>query len=305
MADNAEWLTKLNYIEFLRDVGRHFSVNRMLSFDSVKLRLDREQELSFLEFNYMILQAYDFVELNRATAACCRWAARTSGATSSTASISAAASATPQLYAADLPAAHHRRPAPRWARPPPAPSGSMPTCCSPYDYWQFWRNTEDADVGRFLKLFTILPLDEIARLEALPGAEINEAKKVLATEATALLHGRAARRNCRRDRAKNLRAGRACRKLPTVEITAGLLDAGLGVLTAFGPEYAKLVPSSTRGAPAGEGRRPARQRPGRLRRARHPSRFGSHGRRASSSSPSARRSTCCCGRSEWAPPSSP
>src|SRR5215208_4174284 len=191
MANNADWLNTLNYIDFLRDVGRHFSINRMLSFDSVKLRLDRQQELSFLEFNYMILQAYDFVELNQRYG--CRlqmggsdqWGniingidlgRRVSGA---------------QLFALTSPLITTSS----GAKMGKTAAGAVwldANLVSPYDYWQFWRNTEDGDVVRFLKLFTELSLEEIAKLGALKGQEINEAKKVLATEATAMVHGREA-----------------------------------------------------------------------------------------------------------------
>ena len=191
MVNNAEWLLPLNYLEFLRDVGRHFSVNRMLSFDSVKLRLERDQSLSFLEFNYMILQAYDFVELNR------RYGVRLQmGGSDQWGNIVNGIDlghrlGTPQLYALTTPLLTTAS----GAKMGKSLSGAVwlnPDMLSPYDFWQYWRNTEDADVGRFLKLYTTLPLDEVARLEALGGAEINDAKKVLATEVTAMLHGRAA-----------------------------------------------------------------------------------------------------------------
>jgi tyrosyl-tRNA synthetase len=230
MVNNRDWLDKLQYIDFLRDYGRHFSVNRMLSFDSVKLRLDREQNLSFLEFNYMILQAYDFVELNRQygcelqMGGSDQWgnivngielARRTAGAqvfgltsplltTSSGAKMGKTASGAVWLNADML---------------------------SPYDYWQYWRNAEDADVGRFLKLFTELPLDEIARLEALGGSEINEAKKVLATETTAMVHGRAEAEKAAEAARTAFEEGAISADLPTVE--TGELAGGLGLLTAL------------------------------------------------------------------------
>ena len=235
MVDNAEWLTKLNYIEFLRDVGRHFSVNRMLSFDSVKLRLEREHELSFLEFNYMILQAYDFVELNKRYGCVLQMGGSDQWGNIINGIDLGRRMGRPQLYALTCPLIT-------------TASGAVwlnADMLSPYDYWQFWRNTEDADVGRFLKLFTILPMDEIAKLAALQGAEINEAKKVLATEATALLHGREAALLAAETAQKTFEQGALAESLPTVEVQSAVLKEGLGVLTAFGPDYAKLVPSSS------------------------------------------------------------
>lgn len=244
MVDNAEWLTKLNYIEFLRDVGRHFSVNRMLSFDSVKLRLEREHELSFLEFNYMILQAYDFVELNKRYGCILQMGGSDQWGNIVNGIDLGRRLGTPQLFAVTCPLLTTAS----GAKMGKTASGAVwlnADMLSPYDYWQFWRNTEDADVGRFLKLFTLLPMDEIARLAALQGAEINEAKKVLATEAAALIHGREAAELAAETARKTFEQGALAESLPTVEISSSLLDAGLGVLTAFGPEYAKLVPSTS------------------------------------------------------------
>jgi tyrosyl-tRNA synthetase len=244
MVDNAEWLTKLNYIEFLRDVGRHFSVNRMLSFDSVKLRLDREHELSFLEFNYMILQAYDFVELNKRYGCVLQMGGSDQWGNIVNGIDLGRRLGTPQLYALTCPLLTTAS----GAKMGKTASGAVwlnADMLSPYDYWQFWRNTEDADVVRFLKLFTILPMDEIARLAALQGAEVNEAKKVLATEATALLHGREAAELAAETARKTFEQGALAESLPTIEVPSDLLKAGLGVLTAFGPDYAKLVPSSS------------------------------------------------------------
>ncbi|MGB6085012.1 tyrosine--tRNA ligase [Parvibaculum sp.] len=230
MVNNRDWLDELKYIDFLRDYGRHFSVNRMLSFDSVKMRLEREQNLSFLEFNYMILQAYDFVELNRKygcelqMGGSDQWgnivngielARRTSGAqvfgltsplltTSSGAKMGKTASGAVWLNADML---------------------------SPYDYWQYWRNVEDADITRFLKLFTELSLDEIERLGKLGGAEINEAKKVLATEATAMVHGRAEAEKAAEAARAAFEEGAISADLPTVETDQ--LGGGLGVLSAL------------------------------------------------------------------------
>ena len=222
MADNAEWLTRLNYIEFLRDVGRHFSVNRMLSFDSVKLRLDREHELSFLEFNYMILQAYDFVELNKRYGCVLQMGGSDQWGNIVNGIDLGRRLGTPQLYAVTCPLLTTAS----GAKMGKTASGAVwlnADMLSPYDYWQFWRNTEDADVGRFLKLFTILPMDEIARLEALEGAEINEAKKVLATEATALLHGREAAELAAETARKTFEQGTLAESLPTIEIASDVL----------------------------------------------------------------------------------
>src|SRR5271155_5649087 len=188
MASNADWLNTLNYIDFLRDIGRHFSINRMLALDSVKLRLDRQQELSFLEFNYMILQAYDFVELNRRHGCVLQmggsdqWGNIVNGIDLGRRLRNA------QLFALTSPLITTSS----GAKMGKTAAGAVwlnADLVSPYAYWQYWRNTEDGDVDRFLKLFTVLPLDEVARLAALKGAEVNEAKKILATEATALVHG--------------------------------------------------------------------------------------------------------------------
>src|SRR5690606_23158757 len=185
------WLMGLNYVNFLRDVGRHFSVNRMLSFESVKLRLDREQSLSFLEFNYMILQAYDFVELNKRHGTRLQMGGSDQWGNIVNGIDLGHRMGTPQLYALTSPLLTTSS----GAKMGKTASGAVwlsPDMMSPYDFWQYWRNTEDADVERFLKLYTTLPLEDVARLAALGGSEINEAKKVLATEVTATLHGRAA-----------------------------------------------------------------------------------------------------------------
>lgn len=232
MVNNADWLLGINYVEFLRDVGRHFSVNRMLSFDSVKLRLDREQSLSFLEFNYMILQAYDFVELNR------RYGTRLQmGGSDQWGNIVNGIDlghrlGTPQLYALTSPLLTTSS----GAKMGKTASGAVwlaADMLGPYEFWQYWRNTEDADVGRFLKLYTTLPLAEVGRLEALGGAEINEAKKVLATEITALLHGRAAAEEAAETARKTFEEGALAESLPTVGIPAGELEAGIGLLALF------------------------------------------------------------------------
>lgn len=244
MVDNAEWLTQLNYIEMLREIGRHFSVNRMLSMDSVKLRLDREQELSFIEFNYMLLQSYDFVELNRRYGCLLQMGGSDQWGNIVMGIDLGRRMGTPQLYALTCPLLTTAS----GAKMGKTAAGAVwldAGMLSPYDYWQYWRNTEDADVGRFLKLFTTLPMDEIARTAVLGGAEINEAKKVLATEATALMHGREAAEAAAETARKTFEEGALAESLPTVMVPRAVIEAGLGVLTAFGPEYAKLVPSTS------------------------------------------------------------
>jgi tyrosyl-tRNA synthetase len=225
MVDNDEWLSKLGYIEFLREYGPHFTINRMLTFDSVKLRLDREQPLTFLEFNYMLMQATDFLELNR------RYGCQLQmGGSDQWGNI---------LNGVELIRRVDQKPAfglttPLLATSSGAKMGKTAAGAvwlnaemrSPYDYWQFWRNAEDGDVGRFLRLFTDLPLGEIARLEALEGAEINEAKKVLANETTALLHGRSAAEHSAEAARAAFEEGRLSDDLPTVEIDRALLEAG-------------------------------------------------------------------------------
>jgi tyrosyl-tRNA synthetase len=232
MPDNAEWLATLNYIAFLRDVGRHFSVNRMLAMESVKLRLGREYELSFLEFNYMCLQAYDFVELNRRYGCSLQMGGSDQWGNIVTGVDLGRRMGSKQLYALTSPLITTASGAKMGKTAAGAVwlDGSM---LAPYDYWQFWRNSEDADVGRFLKLFTLLPLDEIARLEALGGAEINEAKKVLANEATALLHGREAAEAAAATARQTFEEGALAESLPTVDVAAAEFEAGLGALTAF------------------------------------------------------------------------
>ena len=232
MANNADWLDGLAYVDFLREYGRHFTINRMLTFDSVKLRLDREQPLTFLEFNYMILQAYDFVELARRYDCALQlggsdqWGNIVNGVelgrrveqrelfgltsplitTASGAKMGKTAQGAIWLNANRLGA---------------------------YDYWQFWRNTEDGDVGRFLRLFSELPLDEIARLEVLEGAEINEAKKVLATAATAMLHGKDAAEAAANTARQTFEQGKLGDDLPVVEVSASDLETGIPAFDLF------------------------------------------------------------------------
>ncbi|MGN6550887.1 MAG: tyrosine--tRNA ligase [Pararhizobium sp.] len=232
MLNNAAWLRDINYLEFLRDVGRHFSVNRMLSFDSVKLRLDREQSLSFLEFNYMILQAYDFVELAK------RYDCRLQmGGSDQWGNIVngidlAHRMGTPQLFAITSPLLTTAS----GAKMGKSASGAIwlnPEMLSAYDFWQYWRNTEDADVVRFLKLYTTLPMEEIGRLALLRDSEINEAKKVLATEVTALLHGRAAAEQAAETARATFELGSISSELPTITVPSKELAAGIGVLTLY------------------------------------------------------------------------
>jgi tyrosyl-tRNA synthetase len=243
MLDNADWLDALEYIPFLRDVGQHFSVNRMLSFDSVKLRLDREQSLSFLEFNYMILQAYDFLELSRRAG--CRlqmggsdqWGNIVNGIELARRmdGTEVFGLTTPLITTADGGKMGKTMSGAVWLHEDQLPH---------FDYWQFWRNADDRDVGRFLRLFTDLPLDEIRRLEALPGAEINEAKKVLANEATAMCRGRAAAEDAAETARRTFEEGSGGAALPTLTVSGsiGVLDAllGLGLVKSRG-EAKRLI----------------------------------------------------------------
>jgi tyrosyl-tRNA synthetase len=242
MANNADWLDQLQYIPFLRDVGRHFTINKMLTFDSVKLRLDREQPLTFLEFNYMILQAYDFVELFKRDGCILQMGGSDQWGNIVNGIDLGRRLANADLYALTTPLLTTAS----GAKMGKTESGAVwlnAEMMRPYDYWQFWRNCEDADVARLLKLFTDLPLAEIARLGALAGQEINEAKKVLATEATALLHGRAAAEEAERTARQTFEEGTLAASLPTVAVPRADLDKGLGVLTAFA-EKTGLVASN-------------------------------------------------------------
>ena len=241
MANNADWLMGINYVEFLRDVGQHFSVNRMLSFDSVKLRLDREQSLSFLEFNYMILQAYDFAELNKRydcqlqMGGSDQWGNIVNGIDLGRRLNSAS------LYALTSPLLTTSS----GGKMGKSASGAVWLSAdklSVYDFWQYWRNTEDADVERFLKLYTTMPMDEIARLGALQGAELNDAKKILATEVTALLHGRAEADKAAETARVTFAEGQTATDLPTITVGATELDNGIGVLNLL--VQAELVKSN-------------------------------------------------------------
>jgi tyrosyl-tRNA synthetase len=231
MANNADWLNGLNYIDFLRDVGRHFSVNRMLSFDSVKLRLDRQQELSFLEFNYMILQAYDFVELHKRHGCVLQMGASDQWGNIVSGIDLGRRMGTAQLFALTAPLLTTSS----GAKMGKTAAGAVwleADMVSPYDYWQYFRNTEDGDVARFLKLFTTVPLEEIGRLASLRNQELNEAKKILATEATALVHGRQAAEQAAETARRTFEEGALAETLPTVEIPRAELDKGIGVLNA-------------------------------------------------------------------------
>ena len=232
LANNADWLDQLGYIELLRDVGPHFTVNRMLTFDSVRLRLDREQPLTFLEFNYMILQSYDFRELHRRHGVALQlggsdqWGNIVSGVelTRRTDGHQVFGLTTPLITNASGAKMGKTAKGAVWLRA---------DRLAPYDYWQFWRNTEDADVGRFLRMFTDLPLAEVARLEALPGRAINDAKKVLATEATAIAHGRSAAGAAAETARSTFEEGEAAETLPTHEVEASALEAGIPATRLF------------------------------------------------------------------------
>ncbi len=246
MINNADWLDGLAYIPLLRDIGRHFTINRMLTFDSVRLRLDREQPLTFLEFNYMILQAYDFLELNRRYG--CRlqmggsdqWGNIVNGMELARRSDGAEVfgMTTPLITTASGQKMGKTHAGAIWL---------SPERLSDYDYWQFWRNCEDGDVGRFLRLFTELPLEEIARLEALEGAEMNEAKKILANEATALLRGRAAAEQAAETARRTFEGDGLGEDLPSIEVPRQRLAEGIPLF--------QLLRESGLVASSGEGRR--------------------------------------------------
>ena len=232
MVNNADWLDKLNYIDFLRDYGPHFTINRMMSFDSVRLRLEREQPLTFLEFNYMILQAYDFVELSKRHSCDLQmggsdqWGNIINGVELGrrTANKHLFGLTTPLLTTAS------------GAKMGKTADGAVwlnAEQLSPYDYWQYWRNSEDADVGKFLRLFTDLPLPEIERMEKLEGAEINDAKKILADAVTSLCHGADAATDARETAETTFEQGGQGKDLPTLEVPTASLDAGIGILSLF------------------------------------------------------------------------
>ena len=246
LVDNSEWLLPLNYLDFLRTVGRHMSVNRMLSMDSVKLRLEREQPMSFIEFNYMILQAYDFVELKKRYDCALQmggsdqWGNIVNGVELGRRMESF------ELFGLTQPLITTASGA-KMGKTAQGAVWLNADMLSPWEYWQYWRNTEDADVGKFLKIFTDISLEEIARLESLQGAEINDAKKVLATEATALLHGRAEALKAEETARATFEQGARSENLPTITVSRAEFAAGLRVANALA--LAKLVASN------GEGKR--------------------------------------------------
>jgi tyrosyl-tRNA synthetase len=232
MANNAEWLDTLLYIPLLRDVGRHFSVNRMLTMDSVKLRLDRDQPLSFLEFNYMILQSYDFVELFKRHNCIVQMGGSDQWGNIIMGADLGRRMANAELFALTSPLLATAS----GAKMGKTAAGAVwlnPDRLSPYDFWQYWRNTEDADVGRFLRIFTDLPLGEIARLEKLAGQEINEAKKVLATEVTRLAHGSPAAEQAAETARRTFEEGAKAETLPTVDVPRSRLNQGIAAFELF------------------------------------------------------------------------
>ncbi len=243
MVDNDEWLGKLGYIELLRDVGPHFTINRMLTFDSVRMRLEREQPLTFLEFNYMIMQAYDFMELSRREGCLLQmggsdqWGNIVNGVELARRvdGTHLFGVTTPLLTTADGKKMGKTAAGAVWLNA---------DLLSPYDFWQFWRNTQDADVGKFLRLFTDVPLDEVARLEALEGAGINEAKKVLADEVTAMVHGPEAAREAAETARRTFEEGSAGEALPSLKVDGEILltDALVGLgLVASKNEARRLI----------------------------------------------------------------
>lgn len=230
MINNADWLAKLNYLDFLRDVGKHFSVNRMMAFDSVKLRLDREQSLSFLEFNYMILQGYDFVELAKRHDCRVQMGGSDQWGNIINGIDLGHRMRTKQLFAITSPLLTTSS----GAKMGKSANGAVwlnPDMYSPYEFWQYWRNTEDADVTRFLKLYTTLPMDEVNRLAALGGSEINEVKKILATEITAMAHGRSVADSAAETARKTFEEGALAQDLPSVNVSASELKDGIGLLS--------------------------------------------------------------------------
>ncbi len=232
LVDNAEWLLELRYLPFLRDIGRHFSVNRMLSLESVKTRLERESELSFLEFNYMVLQAYDFVELSRRYGCSLQIGGSDQWGNIVNGIDLGRRLGTPQLFGLTCPLLTTSSGA-KMGKTAQGAVWLNPDMVSPYEYWQYWRNTEDADVGRFLRLFTEIPLPEIERLEAVEGVELNDVKKTLANAATELLHGRQAADEAAEAARRTFEEGGRSDALPTVPISASQLADGIGILKLF------------------------------------------------------------------------
>ncbi len=244
MLDNADWLLGLNYIEFLREIGRHFSINRMLSFESVKQRLARDQEMSFLEFNYMLLQAYDFVELYRRTGCSVQMGGSDQWGNIINGVELGRRMGLPSFYAVTSPLLTTAT-GEKMGKTALGAVWLHRDHLSPYDYWQYWRNVDDRDVGRFLRLFTELPLEEISRLEALKGEDINEAKKILASEVTALTHSRDDAQQAACTAQATFVDHMLPATLPSVEVSKSDMIRGIGVLTAFGLTYAKLVASTS------------------------------------------------------------
>jgi len=232
MVNNDDWLKNLNYIDFLRDYGPHFTINRMMAFDSVKLRLDREQPLTFLEFNYMILQGYDFLELNRRNNCILQM-----GGSDQWGNIINGVELTRRVdgkpaYGLTVPLMTTASGA-KMGKTADGAVWLNDEMLTPYEYWQYWRNTEDADVGRFLRLFTDMPLDEVAKLEKAEGAEINEVKKVLAAEATKLCHGEEAAKTAAETARKTFEEGALGNDLPTVEVPTADLENGIPAFALF------------------------------------------------------------------------
>ncbi len=241
LVDNSEWLLKLNYLDFLRTVGRHMSVNRMLSMDSVKLRLEREQPMSFIEFNYMILQAYDFVELKKRYGCSLQMGGSDQWGNIVNGVELGRRMEQFELFGLTQPLITTASGA-KMGKTADGAVWLNADMKSPYEYWQYWRNTEDADVGRFLKIFTDLSLEEITHLETLQGAEINDAKKTLATEATALLHGRDEANKAAQVAHDTFVKGVTSENLPTFNVTGDELSAGMRIGVAF--QRAELVASN-------------------------------------------------------------
>ncbi|GGD01731.1 tyrosine--tRNA ligase [Aquisalinus flavus] len=238
MVNNDDWLSQLGYVEFLRDYGVHFTINRMLAFDSVKLRLERESPMTFLEFNYMLMQAYDFLELQRRHGCVLQmggsdqWGNIVNGVELCRRVAAAAGDDSEQVFGVTTPlltTASGRK----MGKTEGGAIWLNADMLSPYDYWQYWRNTEDADVGRMLALFTAMPMDEVRRLATLEGAEVNDAKKVLATEVTAMLHGREAAEDAAETARRTFEEGSSAGNLPSVDVTPSALAEGLHLLDPF------------------------------------------------------------------------
>ena len=238
MVNNDDWLSRLGYVEFLRDYGVHFTINRMLSFDSVKLRLERESPMTFLEFNYMLMQAYDFLELQKRYGCTLQmggsdqWGNIVNGVELCRRVAAAQGDDSEQVFGVTTPLLTTAS-GKKMGKTEGGAIWLNADMLSPYDYWQYWRNTEDADVGRMLALFTAMPMDEVRRLSALEGAEINDAKKILATEITAMLHGREAADEAAETARRTFEEGASTGNLPTVTVSPGDLEAGIPLLDPY------------------------------------------------------------------------